>query len=494
MPRSRFERKPKNCGLYTLIPSEDGKYWEYFRFTPKGAAAGRRGGKKSLTKLARKTHYDIDEGITLPITNLHVAQDCVDRAIQAGLFEDAICGNTPDDKNPILRDFVLEMMDPHAKLFEWLQGDPKTKIGIKRFKSYASSFRVHGYDSLPDNLTLRQADKDDISDFMRNVRIHIDNVRIEKAKKNPNSKQRTSNDAENNCLQAVRKSYLYAMEGLKIVNSDPTEDIRVIAKKRIERDILLPEELRALLDELRLYSRTEPNRPYSYKMYVLCSLLTHSGMREGEARALRIEKISRVYVRRKKKEKPTRFFKIRVDTNWDDETKALKSTKSDEAHNVYIWEDLAKELIDLYHTHENPLGLIFSSNSDFTRPVDKSVIYDYVYRAMRAIGISDAERRERNIDMHSIRAFYITQAEALAMNQRHREIMKETAHRTEAAHSRYIQHSFLSAYQLARLSRDLLKEEDLEEVYKDALVEEGRTLFEEEPIMSDNSDDGDDET
>ena len=449
MTRKKFERSTTNCGIYSLYPSDDKKAWKWFRFN--GTSAD-RGGKKDIATYARLAGFVIDG----PITNLPHAKMYVDEAIRQKKVELPGAKKSQTD-NPVLRDYVRVLMNPESELYSWLQGDPKSAIGLKRFKSYCSSFKLHGYDALPEDLALLNTTTDDIKAYLRKVRI----------KKN-------SEEVEFNCLQAVRKVFNYAIEERRILKEDPTKGITVHRKKRIDREILLPEELRELLSVLKKESESADNRSYSKRIYVAVNLMIHTGMRSGEIRALRIGKVTRVFFRKK----PSKIFRIRVDSNWDDGTKSVKATKTDKPNYTYIWEDLAQMLFELYDEHLNPNGFIFPSDNP-EMPIDKSIFYDYVYPALGRIGISDDERIERNIDIHSIRSFYITQAEALdKIRNGHKDIMESTGHVTESAHSRYIQRSFLSAYRMACLSRDLLKEDDLEEIYKDSLLEDEQPLFE----------------
>ena len=191
-------------------------------------------------------------------------------------------------------------------------------------------------------------------------------------------------------------------------------------------------------------------------------------MREGEVRALRISKLERV---QSDKGEPTKIFRIKVDSSWETMTQRLKSTKSEKPRDVYIWDDLAQQLIDLYNEKKSPQGFIFCCATNPNKPFVKDCFEDYVYPALREMGISDEQRQERKISMHSFRHFYISRSEALVFYQWHKDIMDTTGHDTETAHAHYMQSNFMLAYRLAKLSRDLLKEDDLREIYKDALLE-----------------------
>ncbi len=454
MGKSRAKRTTTNCELFSLYPSPDGKFWKWFRFN----SQKNRGGKKDIALIARKAGFIINE----PITNVLDARMYVETAIEKGLLQ--VPGSDPLDgmKNAYnikLRNFVIKMMDPEGELFNWLQGDPKTKIGIRRFKSYASSFRLHGYGALPDNLKLVEATREDIERFIRKMR-----------------SSSCSDDIVSNCFQSVRKAYLYAIKELKIVRNDPTEGIRITYTSNSERDLLRPYELIELLENLKQKAENSDGskRSYAKSIYVAVKLMIHTGMREGEVRALRISKVERLL---SDKKEPTKIFRIRVDSSWEEMTQSLKPPKNGKARDVFIWEDLAKLLFDLYEENKSPTGFIFCCLTNTSIPLVKNNFTDYVYPALKEIGISKEKRLERKITMHSFRHFFITRAEAMSSYLWHKEIMVTTGHETETAHSVYMQYSFIAAYYMACLSRDLLKEDNLKEIYQDAIVEAGTPLF-----------------
>ena len=454
MGKRKAKRTTTNCELFSLYPSPDGTFWKWFRFN----SQKNRGGKKDIAIIARKAGFIVNE----PITNVLDARMYVETAIEKGLLQ--VPGSDPlggmkNACNIKLRNFVIRMMDPKEELFNWLQGDPKTKIGIRRFKSYASSFRLHGYDALPENLKLVEATREDIERFIRKMR-----------------SSSCSDDIVSNCFQSVRKAYLYAIKELKIVREDPTEGIKITYTSNSERDLLRPYELIDLLENLKQKAEsTEPSkRNYAKSIYVAVKLMIHTGMREGEVRALRISKVERLLSDQRE---PTKIFRIRVDSSWEEMTQSLKPPKNGKSRDVFIWDDLAELLFDLYKENKSPKGFIFCCLTNTSIPLTKNNFTDYVYPALREIGIPEEKRLERKITMHSFRHFFITRAEAISSYQWHKEIMETTGHETETAHSVYMQYNFLAAYYMARLSRDLLKEDNLKEIYKDAIVEAGTPLF-----------------
>lgn len=433
-----------NCGIYSLYPSEDKKAWKWFRFNSKK----NRGGKKDLATTAMKAGFAIKG----PITNIGDARLYVETAIQKGLIllpgqdRPKIYG-----KDLILRDFVRDMMDPEGKLFSWLQGEPKTQIGITKFSSYTSAFKRHGYDVLSDKLKFVSATQEDIERFVRKLR-----------------ELKKSENIISSCIQAIRKTYNYAIHELKITKVDPTENIKIVCKSESKRDLMRPYELTALLEELKAKAEhPDPRRKYSKAIYIATKLMIHTGMREGETRALKISQIEKVL---SDKGENTKIYRIHIDSSWETKTRKSKSTKSGKPRDAYIWEDLAKDLIDLYNDKKSPSGLIFCSNSNPNQPFVKDCFEKYLYPALKKIGITEQQRERRKISVHSFRHFYITRSEAIASSfQWHKDIMHVTGHDTESAHSRYMQDNFFMAYRMAKLSRDLLKEDDLREIYKDAL-------------------------
>lgn len=454
MGKSRAKRTTTNCELFSLYPSPDGKYWKWFRFN----APKNRGGKKDIAILAKKAGFIING----PITNVLDARKYVETAIEKGVIQipgtEALEG-IRNASNIKLRNFVTKMMNPDEDLFNWLQGDPKTRISLRRFKSYASSFKLHGYDAIPENLTLVAATQEDIERFVRKMR-----------------SSSCSDNIVSNCFQAVRKAYLYAIKELKIIRKDPTDGIKISYRSNSERDLLRPYELIALLSNLKEKAENSENskRSYAKSIYVAVKLMIHTGMREGEVRALRISKVERLL---SDQGEPTKIFRIKVDSSWEEMTHSLKPPKNGKARDVFIWEDLAKMLFDLYEENKSPKGFIFCCLTNTSIPLVKNNFTDYVYPALREIGISEEKRIERKITMHSFRHFFITRAEAMSSYLWHKEIMDTTGHETETAHSVYMQYNFLAAYYKARLSRDILKEDNLKEIYKDAIVEAQTPLF-----------------
>lgn len=445
---NRAIKTTSNCGVYSLYPSDDGKSWKWLRFNSRK----NRGGLKDLATLAKKAGFAVNG----PITNIGDARLYVETAIQKGILL------LPGQEKPqisgqdlFLRDFVRNTMDPKAGLFSWLQGNPDTRdIAITRFSSYESSFRLHGYDVLPAKLKFLEATHDDIERFIRKLRENGE-----------------SDDIIRNCLQAVRKTYSYAIHELKIASQDPTEKIKVKCRNnKSKRDLLRPHELITLLKELKDRAEHPSSRKkYAKSIYIAVKLMIHTGMREGEVRALKISKLERVL---SDKGEQTKIFRIRVDSSWETKTNQPKGTKSGKPRDIYIWEDLAEDLIDLYNDKKSPSGLIFCSASNPDKPFVKDCFESYLYPVLDKMGITEEQRTQRLISVHSFRHGYITYIEARASSfQWHKNIMTVTGHDTESAHSRYMQDNFFMKYRMATLSRDILKEDDLREIYKDALIE-----------------------
>ena len=442
--QKKSTRTTCNCGLFSLCPAPDGKSWKWFRFNTRKD----RGGRKDIATIAKKAGFEISG----PITNLGDARLYVETAIGKGLVR--LPGQEDSGSSLIiLRDFVKKMLVPDGELYTWLQGDPKTQIRLRRFQSYVSSFKCHGYDALPEKLKLTETTKEDISRYVRTLR-----------------SGGASDNVTHNCLQAVKKVCKYAVEELKLIKTDPTEGIKVSCKSDSTRDIYRTYELKKLLSVLEKHAKeNNSKRTYAKSIYIAIRLMILTGMRQGEVRALKISKIERLL---SDQGEETRIFRIRVDSSWDETSKTIKTTKSGKSRDVFIWEDLAQLLIDLYNDVKAPSGLIFCCLTDTSIPLTKNNFTDYVYPALREIGISDEQRKSRRLTLHGLRHYFVTQLEARSFlqSQWHKEIMDVTGHDTEAAHAVYMQENFLAAYCMAKLSRDLLEENSLRDIYKDALI------------------------
>ena len=124
--------------------------------------------------------------------------------------------------------------------------------------------------------------------------------------------------------------------------------------------------------------------------------------------------------------------------SWNDVDK-LKDTKNGDDRTIPIEHGVALELIN--NARRNPCygdtSYVFWSFKVPEQPMWPSSFEDDFYRAMREIGISEEQRKERNIVFHSLRHFCATQ---IAQRASLEIAMKILGHRTEEMTRLYSEH------------------------------------------------------
>ena len=124
--------------------------------------------------------------------------------------------------------------------------------------------------------------------------------------------------------------------------------------------------------------------------------------------------------------------------SWNDVDK-LKDTKNGDDRTIPIEHVVALEL--LANARRNPeysdTSYVFWSPKISGQPMWPSSFEDDFYRAMREIGISEEQRKERNIVFHSLRHFCATQ---IAQRASLEIAMKILGHRTEEMTRLYSEH------------------------------------------------------
>lgn len=124
--------------------------------------------------------------------------------------------------------------------------------------------------------------------------------------------------------------------------------------------------------------------------------------------------------------------------SWND-TDKLKDTKNGDDRTIPIEHGVALEL--LANAHRNPsysdTSFVFWSSKINNQPIWPSSFEDDFYIAMRKIGISEEQRKERNIVFHSLRHYCATQ---IAQRASLEIAMKILGHRTEEMTRLYSEH------------------------------------------------------
>lgn len=192
------------------------------------------------------------------------------------------------------------------------------------------------------------------------------------------------------------------------IKANPAREVRAFANNSKQRGILSFEEARDLLTNLSYW-----DNPIAYTASLLAAC---TGMRVGEIRALRPCDLRDGY--------------IHVEHSVDLQG-ALKGTKTGDNRDL----PLPQSLMDALRTladHAGKEGRIFSVAGV---PMSTDAIRDSFYRAMAVKGITEEERRERNITFHSWRHFLNSQLLANGINES--KTRKIIGHSTAGMTKRY---------------------------------------------------------
>ncbi len=279
-----------------------------------------------------------------------------------------------------------------ARGYDIKQRNCKEKLGIvKRY--WAKYFDA---DRTVQSLTSRELD-----DFLMNLRIE----------------KNLSADTVNKTMTAGNMAFEFLIkEGL--ITSNPltsVERFKVNAKKR---GIPTETEMKKLM-ELN-WDWTDSVNKLAFKVAALF------GLRAGEISGLQVCDIDAnadlLYIRH----------------SWND-TDKLKDTKNGDDRIIPIEHGVALEL--LMNARRNPdysdTSFVFWSQKVAGQPMWPSSFEDDFYIAMQKIGISEEQRKERNIVFHSLRHYCATQ---IAQRASLEIAMKILGHRTEEMTRLYSEH------------------------------------------------------
>lgn len=154
-----------------------------------------------------------------------------------------------------------------------------------------------------------------------------------------------------------------------------------------KRDILTDDEAERLIKYLR-----ESTKPLTWERwrYLTVSIGYYTGMREGEILALKAEDLDTVN------------NVINVNHSYQFDEKRLKCPKNGETrYTIPLPSQLMEEIVE--HSKLNEGGFIFFGQHDKTKPINGKAMPKMFYTALNAIGITEEERRKRNIVFHSLR-------------------------------------------------------------------------------------------
>ena len=221
----------------------------------------------------------------------------------------------------------------------------------------------------------------------------------------------TVNKAINCGSRAIR----YLFEKHKIL-VNPMAGVERYGTDELKRGIPTESEVRELLN-------LEWENPVGKLAFMLSA---YSGLRAGEISGLRVCDVD------------LNAEILHIRHSWSD-VDGLKSTKNTDERDVPIDRNIALQLLN--RARLNPLfsdtSYVFFSNTKPEQPCYPTYYQDSFYDAMAEIGISEEQRKERNIVFHSLRHFCATR---LSQRTDMKSVQAILGHRTEKMSQHYSDH------------------------------------------------------
>ncbi len=192
----------------------------------------------------------------------------------------------------------------------------------------------------------------------------------------------------NQCLMTLK---IIFREGVRIgdLSYDPTVTIQPLEENRKEKSFLEPQEIKALFNEKKIQEIWEGNLIH----YTLNLLAASTGMRMGECQGLQNQYIRDGY--------------IDVLNVWARKYGLKDEPKRGSKRKIPIpsrTQSYLNEIIS-FSPYTDPEDLVFWG-VDGRHPLNNKIISTTLYEAFTHIGISEEDRRQRNITFHSWRHFY----------------------------------------------------------------------------------------
>ncbi len=221
---------------------------------------------------------------------------------------------------------------------------------------------------------------------------------------------RVASDTVNRILRVLRLILDGAVSD-GYLNENPAVRVKQVKVTKKERGVFTQGEL--------VYLFSDPLIWTDIRHYTLNLLAFTSGMRLGEIRGLCIENVHSDY--------------ISVRQQWENGY-GLKPPKANSIRDIAI-PRITSEALHYLISLTRPSRIVFYSSEDDRKPMTASHIVKSLYEALQGIGITEDERRRRNLVFHSWRHTLNTvlRAEGVA----DAKIRQITGHRTEEMTANY---------------------------------------------------------
>ncbi len=214
-----------------------------------------------------------------------------------------------------------------------------------------------------------------------------------------------SSSATNNTLQ-VLKIMLSEAERLGYISINPAKQVEPIKNAVKERKLITAEEVKSIFGK-----EFNPEIWDSHLSYTANLLAITSGMRLGEIQGLQVEDVHDSYVH--------------VRQSLERGGYGLKDTKTHEERMIPLPAQTLSALRKLIN--DNKEGFIFSLNGG-KEPIAPTTITKPLYRALKAIGISEEKRKERTLTFHMWRHYFNSRLRSAGVPDSKIQLL--TGHRT----------------------------------------------------------------
>ena len=221
----------------------------------------------------------------------------------------------------------------------------------------------------------------------------------------------TVNKAINCGSRAMR--YLFEKHKIPV---NPMAGVERYGTDELKRGIPTESEVHDLLN-------LEWENPVGKRAFMLSA---YSGLRAGEISGLRVCDVD------------LNAELLHIRHSWSD-VDGLKSTKNTDERDVPIDRDIALQLLNRarLNPYYSDTSYVFFSNTKPEQPCYPTYYQDSFYEAMAEIGISEEQRKERNIVFHSLRHFCAT---LLSQRADMKTVQAILGHRSEKMSLHYADH------------------------------------------------------
>jgi integrase len=247
----------------------------------------------------------------------------------------------------------------------------------------------------------------------------------------------TAEDYKNsyiNSLMKILKVMLFWAVKKNIIPVNPIAGHEKLVETKKKMTIITPEEFKELF--VRDWRKVWDNNRIIYTANKLAAL---TGMRTSEVLGLRGEYVFDTHI----------YLCAQYDKY------GYRPTKNKEQDNIPLTPSMIAELRELMKF--NGEGFIFSEDGG-QKPIDRSPLYEGFIKALKKIGISDEEIRERGLNLHAWRHFCNTELQNGGLTVK--QVQAVIRHKSERETERYTHFNIMQFQEVAKIQDKLLQDDE----------------------------------